>query len=193
MKTRVYGVGAVEIIRREVESTGRSDGWSPPPGEGMRIAALVESQLRAFDVGYVDDMTGGWARVPGGSTFFADATALEPGELAGTPIPPRPAVPTWSPLGVPGTAFVEPSAMLPPTTAERPAAPTRPALPGLLETNEWAHMGLALVLGDLPPEGWIGVAANALQRAHLTADELEAIEQILETALARHATTGRAS
>jgi hypothetical protein len=55
-------------IAAEVVTDGRSGGWS---GE-TAIAAEIERALAPFNIGYVDDMRGRWAKKPGGSRFFVE-------------------------------------------------------------------------------------------------------------------------
>jgi hypothetical protein len=53
-------------IASEVIMHGSSERWCG----GVEIGAEIERTLADFNIGYVDDMFGSWAKRPGGSSFF---------------------------------------------------------------------------------------------------------------------------
>jgi len=64
--SRVYRFGSAGHIAMEVVENGESVGWA---GHEKDVAR-VEKILAPFNIGYVDDMFGKWARVKGGSRVY---------------------------------------------------------------------------------------------------------------------------
>lgn len=57
-------------IAAEIVNDGESRGWGASSDREMEVASEIEHRLSRFNMGYIDDMAGGWGFTKGGSTFF---------------------------------------------------------------------------------------------------------------------------
>jgi hypothetical protein len=69
MNTRRYYRGCEAEIASEVVLNRKSEGWVASEKE-IPHARRAERALAKFNIGYVDDMRGGWKGVRGGTDFF---------------------------------------------------------------------------------------------------------------------------